>query len=577
VKLNKIFYVAIVVLGCALAAQSRAGDGTGGVTLIHMGDLHGHLIPHPSVRSDSEGQYEGGVARIYTLIEQIRDAHPQQTLLVNTGDTLHGGAEVLFTQGAAIIGVLNEFGIDAYAVGNWDYVYGTDKFLKYFVGAQATANWHPIIANLYYDHCPGAEDKTGQRPVVPYLIKTVNGLRIGIIGLTSERGPQAGDPMITQGLKFTDGKAEYARYVKEVRAQNVDLVVVISELGLHENLTLADQIPGADVILSSDKHEVTPKPLVSRQGTLVLEQGMDGQVVGELSVTVVHGIVTDTKYVSHRITEKIQENPRIAAMVEAVRAPLVAGAHFRPGAIKNPFSGAALRLPIDTVIGQTRVALYRSNFSDELMPAVVEGSSHDFLADAFRVMTGAQLGSITGFRYGTVVLPGPIKLEDLYHFMPVGAQIAKGELTGAQIKKTLEGQPQGDIGRRGEWGNGWLAGYSGLTADFNPAAPQGRRVSNIRIGGKLLNPDSSYTVGGFYYDLVPNLINRVQAKNITVLKDTDGGVFDGTDIAKRYVESLPAQTVGPDSLPLNRIHLLAPLPKAEHGMREIQPLGALSE
>lgn len=572
--------VALTVLLCSAASfgpLAQAGSGSGEVTLIHMGDLHGHLIPHPSVRSDAQGKSEGGVARIYTLVEQIRRARPNQTLLVNTGDTLHGGAEAMYTRGEAMIKVLNAFRIDAYAPGNWDYVYGTDKFIEYFIAKPGKANWNPVISNLYYDNYPAAVDENGRNVAPPYVIKTVNGLRVGIIGFTSDRGPQAGDPKVTKGLKFTDGKAEYEKYAKLLREQNVDLVVAISELGLHGNLTLADRIPGVDVILSSDKHEVTPKPVVSKQGTLLVEQGMDGQVVGELRVRVENGRVVHKRYVSHRITEKIASDPKIAALVDSVRSPFVAGVQFKPGEIKNPFSGARLRYPIDTVIGQTQVALHRSNFSDESMPAVLEGSSHDFLTDAFRVMTGAQLGGITGFRYGTVVAPGPIKLEDLYHFMPVGAQIAKGQLSGAQIKKNLEGAPQGEQGRTGEWINGWTAGYSGLTADFDPLAAQGNRVSNIRINGQPLDPQASYTVAGFYYDLLPDQINRVPAKKVDVLRDKDGSPLDGTDVVKMYMESLPDKTLKAEALTLNRLRLINPLPKPEHGIREIQPLGSVAK
>lgn len=559
-----------------LCAPAQAGKNSGELTLIHMGDLHGHLVPHPSVRSDAAGKTEGGVARIYTLVEGIRRAHPGATLLVNTGDTLHGGAEALFTRGEAMIDVLNAFRFDAYAPGNWDYVYGADKFLSYFTGPAPKARWNPVVANLYYDNYPGLDARNGQTVAPPYVIKRVGGLRVAIIGFTSDRGPQAGDPTITAGLRFTDGREEYEKYVKEVRAQDVDLVVVISELGLHGNLALADAIPGVDVILSSDKHEITPKPVLSRHGALIVEQGMDGQVVGELRVRVERGAVTDKRYVSHRITERLAEDPRIAALVERARAPLVSGAAFKAGAVVNPFSGALLRQPIDTVVGRTEVPLYRSNFSDAPMPAVLEGSSHDFLTDAFRQQAGAQLGMITGFRYGTAVAPGPITLEDLYHFLPVGAQIARGELTGKQIKNMLEGKPQSSQARPGEWINGWTAGISGLVADFDPLAPQGERVRNMRIDGAPVQMEARYTVAGLWYKEIPTLVNRVPAQDVVVLKDKDGAPLDGTDVVKHYLGSLPGQTLTREGLQLDRIRPVNPLPAAQHGMREMQPLGAVT-
>lgn len=572
-KLNEVVALATACAAFGLGGPASGASRTGEVTLIHMGDLHGHLVPHASVRSDSPGKTEGGVARIYTLVERIRRAQADKTLLVNTGDTLHGGAEALFTKGEAMIEVLNAFRFDAYAPGNWDYVYGADKFLSYFTGPAPKARWNPVIANLYYDDYPGLNARSGQTVAPPYLIKQVGGLRVGIIGFTSDRGPQAGDEKVTAGLRFTDGKHEYEKYVKEVRAQDVDLVVVVSELGLHGNLTLANAIPGVDVILSSDKHEITPRPVVSRNGTLIVEQGMDGQVVGELRVRVDKGVVTDKRYLSHRITGELAEDKHIAALVDKVRAPFVRGPAFKPGAVTNPFSGAQLRLPIDTVIGQTEVPLYRSNFSNERTPAVIEGSSHNFLTDAFRRQGGAQLGMITGFRYGTAVAPGPIRLEDLYHFLPVGAQIARGELTGMQIKKALEGKPQNTQARSGEWINGWTAGASGLTADFDPQAPQGERVRNLRINGEPVRMDAAYTVAGLWYKQIPTLINRLPAKDVVVLKDEHGAPLDGTDVVTMYLDALPGKTVTKQGLQLDRIRLVKPLPGARHGIAEVQPLG----
>src|SRR6266700_3290527 len=42
------------------------------ITLIHMGDVHGHLLPRPSVRGETPARSEGGLARMYTKISEIR-------------------------------------------------------------------------------------------------------------------------------------------------------------------------------------------------------------------------------------------------------------------------------------------------------------------------------------------------------------------------------------------------------------------------------------------------------------------------------------------------------------------------
>ena len=82
-----------------------------------MGDLHGHLVPRPNVRSDATGKTAGGLARMYTRIEEIR-RRSKHNLLLNTGDTIQGSAEVLFTRGQAIADVVDQFKIDYFAPGN---------------------------------------------------------------------------------------------------------------------------------------------------------------------------------------------------------------------------------------------------------------------------------------------------------------------------------------------------------------------------------------------------------------------------------------------------------------------------
>src|SRR5438105_11159703 len=119
------------------------------ITLIHMGDVHGHLMPRPSVRGETTAKTEGGLARMYTKINEIRAQRTRgKTLLLNTGDTIQGSAEALFTRGQALVDVLNRFKIDAYAPGNWDWVYGVDRTLELFAGASAKAPWHALAANV---------------------------------------------------------------------------------------------------------------------------------------------------------------------------------------------------------------------------------------------------------------------------------------------------------------------------------------------------------------------------------------------------------------------------------------------
>ncbi len=562
---------------CLTSAPVPAA-GTGEVTFIHLGDLHGHLIPRPNMREGdvTEGQMVGGLAYVYDEIEKIRQRHPK-ALLVNTGDTIQGSAEALYSSGQAMVDILNLFKIDAFVPGNWDYLYGTQRFRELFAGDKPLANWNALSANLYYSTLYEFPDtpyanQAGRRVLPPYMIKDVNGVRVGIIGLTADRGPQAVSTHVIDGFSMTPGEYELRAAVPLLRKKhNVDLVVLISERGLGPNLELVDNIPGVDVVLSSDMHEETMQALVSRKnGTILFEEGQDGTLVGELTVKVVNGKMVSHRFEAHHITTKANKpNPVIAQKIAEIRATYVKGPMFRPHS--NPINGAVLRTPIDTVIGFTKTALHRSNFSDaKRNPAVIEGSSHDFLADAFRYGCHSDLGLVRGFRYGTHVAPGPIKLEDIYHFIPVGPQIACGKISGDDIRWMLErGADYSLSSYVGWWGGGWLQAFSGMSYDLDPGNDYGNRVRNIRIGNMPIDMEKYYTVGGYWYVDNPNMINRQKALQISVLKDADGGTLDGADIVAHYLMMLPDHTANTET---GRVHLLKPLPAPIGKSKEIQPL-----
>lgn len=123
------------------------------LTLIQIGDIHGHLLPRPNLRSDGSGRSEGGLARLATLIRRIRADHPV-SLLANTGDTIQGSAEAFYTRGRALVEVIDRFDVDVYAAGNWDYLYGKARFLDLFgggTGPDGTGNrWGALAANAYH-------------------------------------------------------------------------------------------------------------------------------------------------------------------------------------------------------------------------------------------------------------------------------------------------------------------------------------------------------------------------------------------------------------------------------------------
>lgn len=475
------------VLAACMAPLTPGVAGSGDVTLIHTGDIHGHLVPRPNLRSDTKGHsMEGGVARMYTKIQEIRAASPN-SLIINTGDTLQGSGEALFSQGQAMIDVLNLFGFDAHAPGNWDFLYGTARFEETFVGTGGNpplANWGALSANLYNTTQPDPNAVCGAiingnkytRVLPPYAIKQVGGVKVGILGMTTARAIAAVGTTVTKNYAFTDAKTEVPCFVDRMRnVEKVDLVVMISELEMARDIQIAKTLsPSPDVILNSDMHERTTAPIVVKRTdgsqTLIIEEGQDGTVVGQLKLQLKNGAIKNWQFNQHVIAEDYAEDPVIAAKVAEVRAPYLIGTFVSGQTVTVGGNTTMLMRPVDEVIATTLVDLHRSNFVDEDMPGVVEGSSHDLIADAMAAIGQAQSASIRGFRYGTHVPAGwGITMEDIYHYVPIAAKLGRTDKAcGADLKFAIENSIHNTFhSDPTQWAGGWMFGYSGLNYDVD--------------------------------------------------------------------------------------------------------------
>ena len=532
------------------------------ISFVHIGDIHGHLLPREHIREGDKRYSEGGLARLYTIINHLRE-RDKDMILINTGDTIQGSAEALFTRGEAIVKVLNKLGINYYTPGNWDWLYGKERFQELFIGENAMAPWNPLIANIY-------DSETGEQIAPAYKIQTVKGIKIGFIGFTSERGPMVVGNSVTDGLRFSDGESEFKKYVAELRPQ-VDVLVVLSELGLARNIALAKETKGVDFIFSSDMHEETSSSIQLENGTVLIEEGQDGTRLGELNILVKNHKLLGHRFIMHKVNRNIPENKEISKLIKEIRAPFINKTTSQD--FINPFSKRALRGPINEIVGETEVDLARNNFSDSKIPAVIEGSSHNFLADTFRVQSDADIGLIRGFRYGTTVRKGSIRREDIYHYIPIGPFIAVGEMSGEKIKNILEDSAEGSLAKSSEqWKGGWLFGWSGLHFNLNYYDKKGARVTKVMVLDTKtqtylpLEMDKMYKVASYNYDEEVNLINKIQAQNVHRVKNDKGEDLDATEVVEDYLKE---HNAAPE---LNRITLENSLPKSKYGNPELQPL-----
>ncbi len=568
---------ATALLGVAIAgAISPVQAGSGTVTLLQTGDIHGHMLPRPNLRSDAIGKYwEGGLARMYTKIKEFRTASTyadcsgckayDHSLLFNTGDTVQGSGEALFSRGQAMVDVLNPFGYTAFAPGNWDFLYGPARFEELFKGTPATAttaavaplaNWNAMAANLYYTNqfddtavcgATATDPATGLvRPlkrVLPiYMTKQVGNVKVGILGMTTARAINAVGTIVTKNYLFTDGKTEVPCFVDKLRkVEKADVVVMISELELGRDVQIAETLaPAPDVIMNSDMHEKTVAPIVATNPdghkTLLVEEGQDGTVLGKMDLTVLNGVITKWAFKQNVITSDIIPDLATAARIVKARAPFVTGT-FVPGQTVSVGGNTTMLMrPVDEVIAYTQVGLHRSNFVTEDMPGVVEGTSHDLIADAMAAIGQAQSSSLRGFRYGTHVSPGgAITMEDIYHYIPIASKLGRTDRAcGADLKFAIEQSIGGTFDPNpGNWTGGWMFGYHGVNYDVD--ACDGFMVSppTLLTGPTLANPTAPWST------------NRGSNIKVNGVAMDDHELYDNRTTSSTYQQCLPSTGAAP--------------------------------
>lgn len=553
--------LALVATVSLAAARGEERGDTRELTLVHLSDTHGKLAPHWERVGGRWQANAGGMARTHTLVERVRRSRRNRNLLLVNGDNFASAGELFFTRGRAAVPIFNAFRIDAYTPGNWDFSDGPAEFRARFAGAggeRPLVNFPVLAAGIY--NAPGAPEGAPlrRRVLPPYIFRRINGLKVAIIGLNDDK-PIEQEATYTIGLELRSAFSELPMLVREVRRRQADLVVVMSEGGLAQNVALARDVAGIDVMLSADTHEETERPIVVRPtGTIVVESG-EGNRLGQLDLSVAgrgsRARVADYGWRLHTIDSSIPESPRVKSLVDAARAPFLSGPSFTEHVRTYPGwrQGTGMRLtrPLDTVLGRTDVDLERHN--------VVSGTGDAVIADALWKATGADIAGTNGFRFDVGIPAGQeITLGDVFQWVPLGAHVAVGEMTGGQILDRFErfasSVLEPNAYRRG---GGWLPRVAGarfyldLRRPFGPVDDRIVRAEIFdRASGqwKALVEDQVYTIGSCFGpgDPLDRLCRTDGVRNVRFL--TEDGTLAQPLIEHQRPNPEPKLQVAPDNV-----------------------------
>jgi 2',3'-cyclic-nucleotide 2'-phosphodiesterase/3'-nucleotidase len=479
--------------GCAGAAPPEPAPQPARVEgrLVLMGttDLHGWILPYDYYTGQ---RTNNGLATLLPLIDSIRAANPERTVLVESGDLLQGNPMDFVYRRLAegethpLVHAMNLAGYDAAAIGNHEFNYGIEHLER----SAAAASFPFLSANVFR----AGTDEHAYRPYT-FVERTVGGrmVKIGITSVTPP-GVMIWDRDNVQGrLDVREIVSSVRPVVQRMRAEGADLVLVAAHSGLEgssydtvatgvppENAAsaMAREVPGIDVIFMGHTHREVADTTIN--GVLVQQAKNWGTslAVAELDLRWAEGgwTIADASGTVLRPAAG-STSPRLEAAV--------AQAHERT------------RAYVSQVIGTSAEEWTSSTARARDTPIL------DLINDVQMRATGADLSSTAAFSLTSRIPAGPVTVADVAGLYVYDNTLKAIRISGAQLRAYLEKSAEYYLPCPGSacetLVNPAVAGYnydvvSGVDYTLDVTRPVGRRVVRLERNGRAVMDADSFTL-----------------------------------------------------------------------------------
>ena len=457
------------------------------LTILHTSDLHGHVDPHDEL---ADRDFGDGLARIATAVRAAR-AENASTLLLDSGDTIQGTPmqAVAFRSRAnaddPTIRAMNALAYDAMAVGNHEFDFG----LARLDASRKQARFPFLSANIL------REDGSPAFP--PYKIRTVAGVRIGILGLTTKNVAGWEPPANISGLRFSDSVEAARRFVPILRGkEKCDVVLVITHQGFEKDLStgedrgtgdenqgyaIATEVSGIDLLLTGHTHTaIEPQRLGN---TWISQPGRYGNVLTRFDLKLARkGSHWAVESVSGRNLpmKGIAPDPELARIVAPEHAAAMTALQETVATLAAPVSVRDSRTADNGVMDWLHELQRREGRADLSFASLLPGSLPVWSA-------------------------GPLTLRQVWAFYPYENRLVTVRATGRQVREALEAAGRCISGISTQDGqpvwkrNPSVFGYNCDTMDgaeyaLDPTRPEGKRLLFLRRSGRPVADDDVLTV-----------------------------------------------------------------------------------
>ncbi|MEQ1886645.1 MAG: bifunctional UDP-sugar hydrolase/5'-nucleotidase [Bryobacteraceae bacterium] len=377
-------------MGLALASASLHAQVPGGelksLTILHSNDLHARLLPND--------QDIGGFARIATLVRQQK-ANCKACLYLHAGDMVQGTPVSPIFRGTPVYRVANLIGLDVGTLGNHEFDYGWRRAKEF-----ARVAKFPVVSANIVD--ASGKSITGQ----PYVIKTVDGIRVAIIGVTLS---DLSGKFVTAGQvgphKVLPVVETVRKYAAELRNQS-DVIVVLGHIHDKEEVeAILKNVPDVAVVVAGHTHEGYPK-MMDIDGRVAVLVNSYGRELGrlDLKLDVAARKVRSAEWIKIPLDSRIPLDPKVQAAAKS-------------------WEDKVSKI-VDKPIGQATRRLTNA----ELRPLIEK---------SMREKTGADIAWINTGNVRDALPEGTILERYIWNILPFDNALVTGKFKGSQLPKTI--------------------------------------------------------------------------------------------------------------------------------------------
>ena len=489
-----------------------------------------------------------GYAGVCAVKQALSESY--DVLLVDDGDHYQGAASGTLSDGEAILDIMNSVGYDVVIPGNHDFDYGVDNLLNLV----SKANYEYVCCNFF---------REGKQVFPSWTVREVGTHKVGFVGVTTPQTLISCYPKFFQNeqgeyicdfLADASGEklcAAIQKAVDEVTAEGVDYVILLAHLGNDDEcrpFTYADVIAkttGITAVLDGHSHDTDQVVMKNKNGEDVVRSACGTKLANIGSLTITRdGKVSSALYPWHVTGFSAQT---LMGLQNAART-MIDKVMEEMNKITSRVVG---KTPVDLTI--TDPTARKDDGSLVRIIRQAETNLADLVTDAYLAHSGgADCVMINGGGIRETIKAGDITLGDLLAVQPFNNSLALVQVTGQQLLDALE---WGVHVLPGEFGG--FPHVAGMTYEVDSSIPtpcleddtgamtqiiQGkeRRIRNVLIGGKPLEPEKTYKLCGVNFTLLSGGDGYSMFKDAKVLmKDI---VLDNQALIE-YLQSLDENTI----------------------------------